>query len=94
MTVDQHRRKRSNGVEWSLAIALLLLFFVQTASAINRTSLTIDEGLHITSGYSILRTGDYRLVEEHPPLVKLMATWPLLLVPDLPDPNARATRLS
>jgi 4-amino-4-deoxy-L-arabinose transferase-like glycosyltransferase len=87
MTADQPRRKRPNGAEWGLAVTFLLLLFVQTASAINRTSLTIDEGLHITSGYSILRTGDYQLVEEHPPLVKLMATWPLLLVPDLPDPT-------
>lgn len=69
-----------------MAVALLWLLFAQAVPAINRTSLTIDEGLHITSGYSILRTGDYRLIEEHPPLVKFVAAWPLLLLPDLPDP--------
>ncbi|MBN1889213.1 MAG: glycosyltransferase family 39 protein [Thermoflexales bacterium] len=65
---------------------LLWVLFAQAIGAAVRTSLTIDEGLHITSGYSIWRTGDYRLVEEHPPLAKLIATWPLLLVPDLPSP--------
>ena len=66
---------------------LLWLLFVQTAGSAVRTSLTTDEGLHITSGYSIWRTGDYRLIEEQPPLIKLLATLPLLLVPDLPDPK-------
>jgi len=68
-----------------VAVALLLILFAQVAFTAARTSLTIDEGLHITSGYSILRTGDYRLVEEHPPLVKMLAALPLLLVDDLPD---------
>ena len=70
-----------------IAVFLLWLLFTQTALAAARTSLTVDEGLHITSGYSIWRTGDYRLIEEHPPLIKLLASLPLLLVPDLPDPK-------
>jgi hypothetical protein len=86
MKVKWYKHPRGN-IRWSLTIALLLLLFTQTVSAINRTSLTIDEGLHITSGYSILRTGDYRLIEEHPPLVKFIAAWPLLLDPDLADPR-------
>ena len=87
VNAKQRKRTRLNKIEWGLALALLLLLFTQTALGINRTSLTIDEGLHITSGYSILRTGDYRLIEEHPPLIKFIAAWPLLLVPDLPDPT-------
>ena len=82
-------------VEWTLtqrwthwaAVALLIALFAQAALAAARTSLTIDEGLHITSGYSILRTGDFRLIEEHPPLVKLLAALPLLPVRDLADPK-------
>ncbi|MGD9099279.1 MAG: glycosyltransferase family 39 protein, partial [Anaerolineae bacterium] len=84
---NHHRRAKLNRGEWFLVIVLLLLLFAQTTTAINRTSLTIDEGLHIASGYSILRTGDYRLIEEHPPLTKYLMAWPLLLVPDLPDPS-------
>lgn len=65
----------------------LLASFAQVTLSMRRTSITLDEPLHIASGYSILRTGDYRLIEEHPPLVKLIAAWPLLLVPDLADPR-------
>ncbi len=73
--------------QWA-ALVLLVALFAQSALAAARTSITIDEGLHITSGYSILRTGDYRLIEEHPPLIKLLAALPLLPVPDLPDPRS------
>ncbi|MCJ7557324.1 MAG: glycosyltransferase family 39 protein, partial [Gammaproteobacteria bacterium] len=70
-----------------LVLALLCVFFAQAVGRGARTSITIDEGLHITSGYAILRTGDFRLVEEHPPLVKLLEALPLLAVPGLPDPT-------
>ena len=70
-----------------LVLALLCIVFAQASGSAARTSLTIDEGLHITSGYTILRTGDFRLVEEHPPLVKAWAAVPLLTVPDLADPR-------
>ena len=70
-----------------LVLLLLGVIFAQTSGSAARTSLTIDEGLHITSGYTMLRTGDFRLVEEHPPLVKELVALPLLLVPGLPDPT-------
>lgn len=73
-----------------LVLALLCTIFAQASGSAARTSLTIDEGLHITSGYTILRTGEFRLVEEHPPLVKMWAALPLLSVPDLPDPRTLA----
>ncbi|MFP4394726.1 MAG: phospholipid carrier-dependent glycosyltransferase, partial [Anaerolineales bacterium] len=65
----------------------LLMYFLLTAWSARANSLTIDEGLHIASGYTILRTGDYRLVEEHPPLVKLWVALPLLPLRSLPDPT-------
>jgi hypothetical protein len=73
--------------QYWLALFLLVILFGQTGLTASRTSLTTDEGLHITSGYSILRTGDYRLIEEHPPLIKLLAALPLLPVTDLADPR-------
>ena len=65
----------------------LLMYFLLTAWSARANSLTIDEGLHIASGSTILRTGDYRLVEEHPPLVKLWIALPLLPLRSLPDPT-------
>ncbi|MFA5070080.1 MAG: glycosyltransferase family 39 protein [Patescibacteria group bacterium] len=41
-------------------------------------SQTIDEGPHISAGYSYWLTGNYLLNPEHPPLVKLFAALPLL----------------
>ncbi len=74
---------------WPMWIAVILLWalFAQATGAAARTSLTIDEGLHIASGYTVLRTGDFRLLEEHPPLVKMLAALPLLFVNDLPNPT-------
>ncbi|MCX7681767.1 MAG: hypothetical protein N2508_07365, partial [Anaerolineae bacterium] len=69
-------------------VVLLLALWALSLHAARATSLTIDEGLHIASGYTILRTGDYRLIEEHPPLTKVWIALPLLAVPDLPDPRA------
>ncbi len=39
---------------------------------------TFDEGDHIFAGYMMWHTGVYGLTPEHPPLVKLVATPPLL----------------
>ncbi|MDZ7799114.1 MAG: glycosyltransferase family 39 protein [Patescibacteria group bacterium] len=41
-------------------------------------SQTIDEGPHISGGLSYLKTGDFRINPEHPPLVKELSTLPLL----------------
>jgi hypothetical protein len=69
------------------AAALLLgLLFAQAMTSIPRLSITFDEDVHITTGYSILRTGDLRLVEDHPPLLEMWMSWPLLLSPQVPDP--------
>jgi len=77
--------RRSSGWRYG-ALLLLCLLFAQATLSMRATSLTIDEGLHIASGYTILRTGDYRLVEEHPPLIKLWLALPLLPLRDMVDP--------
>ena len=66
---------------------MLLVFFAQLLSAATRTSATIDEGFHITSGYEYLRTGRLRLFDEHAPLAKALFAWPLFFVPDLAPPE-------
>ena len=71
-----------------LAVVLLLVFFGQTVIGSVRLSLTTDEPMHISMGYTVLTRGDYRLLPAHihPPLVNVWAAWPLLLLPDRPDP--------
>ena len=70
-----------------LTAALLLgLMFTQMVTSIPRLSVTFDEDLHISTGYSVLKTGDLRLVEDHPPLLGYWMSWPLLLSSEVPEP--------
>ncbi|MDX2031647.1 MAG: hypothetical protein SF339_13310 [Blastocatellia bacterium] len=56
-----------------------VLFFALAAYSGGRKSATNDETAHIAAGYAALKTGDYRLNPEHPPLIKLLSGVPLLL---------------
>ena len=59
---------------------LLLILFAMLLSLQFNTSMTFDEPLHISAGYSKILTGDYRMNTEHPPLIQIMAGLPLLLL--------------
>jgi hypothetical protein len=65
---------------WVLAtvVTLLVILSFQILHAIHGQSLTWDEGDHIFAGYETWRTSDFGLNPEHPPLVKGLATLPLL----------------
>jgi len=60
---------------------LLLVFGLQLALTVHQESLTWDEGDHIFAGYMSWKTHDYGLNPEHPPLMKMLATVPLLGLP-------------
>jgi len=60
---------------------LLLLFGWQLGSTVRQESLTWDEGDHIFAGYMSWKTHDFGLNPEHPPLMKMLATVPLLGLP-------------
>ena len=62
-------------------VALLLVLCGQIIHAIRGQSLTWDEDDHIFAGYQTWKTGDYGLNPEHPPMVKMLATIPLLGLP-------------
>jgi hypothetical protein len=64
-----------------IALAVFLLIALQAAQflyVVHRESPTFDEGDHSFAGYMMWKTGDYGLNPEHPPLVKLLATLPVL----------------
>lgn len=69
--------KRVGGV--LLLAALVLLGIVRSHLGTRLDSLTVDEPWHIVAGTSYLRSGDFRLNPEHPPLAKL---WVGALMPD------------
>jgi 4-amino-4-deoxy-L-arabinose transferase-like glycosyltransferase len=68
-----------------LAIGLLAAMATVQVLSVRLESQTWDEGFEIASGYSYLKTGDYRISPEHPPLARVLAALPLLwLNLDLP----------
>ncbi len=60
------------------AVLLLGVFLTELAVSVHRQSLSWDEGDHIFAGYQSWKAGDFGLNPEHPPLVKELATVPLL----------------
>ncbi|HEY2857002.1 MAG TPA: glycosyltransferase family 39 protein [Terracidiphilus sp.] len=63
---------------WVTVLVLLAIQAGQVIYVVHRESLTFDEGNHMFAGYMMWKTGDYGLNPEHPPLVKLLATLPIL----------------
>src|SRR5215469_10379251 len=74
--VQQRRRVVFGGVA-----LLLLVFAIQVVSVVRQESLTWDEGDHIFAGYMSWKTHDFGFNPEHPPLMKSLATIPLLWLP-------------
>ena len=64
---------------WVATAALLGGMGAVEAVTARGENQTWDEGMHLAAGYSYIRTGDFRLNTEHPPLFKLLAG--LTLVP-------------
>jgi hypothetical protein len=70
------------GNHWAelLSLVLLTIMGVQMLVAISRKTITVDEAIHIPAGYYHLVTGDFQINNEHPPLVKMWAALPLLII--------------
>jgi Dolichyl-phosphate-mannose-protein mannosyltransferase len=69
---------RTNRWITAAVLSLLLILSAQIIHAIHGQSLTWDEDDHIFAGYESWKTHDFGLNPEHPPMVKLLATLPLL----------------
>lgn len=60
------------------ATGLVIVLALQMWLSIRHLSQTFDESAHIYSGMEYWQRGDFGVNPEHPPLVKLLATVPLL----------------
>lgn len=81
---------RGPGKVWVAVAVLLAALFLQQVLSMRLLSATFDETTHLPSGYSYLKTGDFRLNPQHPPLIKLLCGLPLLLLApevDFEDPS-------
>lgn len=78
-------KSRRGLVETLGVVALLFVLGLQLFLSVRNQTQTWDEADHIFAGYMSLKTGDYGLNPEHPPLVKMVATAPLQTMPlDVP----------
>jgi hypothetical protein len=75
---------------WPLTLTILAcLFAIQVRSA-SQESVTADEPLELSAGYTYLKTGDFRMEPIHPPLSKVFAAVPLLRFALASPPNPAA----
>lgn len=76
--ISDSKQRRYNTLVVCLAFVLLgFMFTLEFTSALSENQI-IDEGVHLMSGFSYLKTGIYNMNREHPPLLKLLAGVPLL----------------
>src|SRR5262245_55725700 len=69
------------------AVLLLVIHIGLALGAFSQWSLTSDEPIHLSAGYSYWRTAHPSLNPEHPPLAKVWASLPMALTIDL-DPQS------
>ncbi len=62
---------KSRTIFFAVVIAIIAAAIVRSSITTSLDSFTIDEAYHIGAGTAYVRTGDFRLNPEHPPLVKL-----------------------
>ena len=74
-------KNRPNAYEFAALCLLLIVLSLQLFFSVRRESQTWDEANHIYTGYRSWTYADFGLNPEHPPLVKLLATAPLLWLP-------------
>jgi len=79
--VGRRGRLLGPGRRWRLAVPGLLVVHVALAlGSVRDMSTSCDEIAHLTAGYTKWRTGDFRMVPEHPPLAHLWSAIPLLFM--------------
>jgi hypothetical protein len=78
-TYKERPRSRRFEIFFAVLAALLFVAFAaQLAYHAYRTSVTVDEPVHILAGYRHLQCGDFGINPEHPPLLKMIAAAPLM----------------
>src|SRR5215467_398078 len=72
---------------WPAVFAILAIVGTLEVRSAKGETQTWDEGIHISAGYSYWKFGDYSWNVEHPPLVKMVSTLPLIPMGLTAEPN-------
>src|SRR3989338_10714318 len=67
-------------VKTIILFSLLFLTFLLPFLSMQNFSPVSDEITHLASGYTYLKTGEIKLNPQHPPLIKILAAFPLLFL--------------
>ena len=81
---------------WAAGVVLaagVALYVSLAVGSMRGKSATFDEAAHLPAGYTYLKLRDHRLNPEHPPLIKVLAAAPLLLMDVQLKPDDEAWRL-
>jgi hypothetical protein len=80
----------------AVCVALVAWFWSRGERFIAANGPTFDEPAHLAAGYGYWTAGEFRLNPEHPPLLKLLWSLPLLFAdaPPFPREVADATKLN
>lgn len=65
---------------WILLIGASICFIALSLWEMADESITTDELVHLSAGYTYLAQGDYRMNPEHPALAKILAAAPLMFM--------------
>ena len=76
-------RAATPGTVAAILIIFAVAFGVLEVFAYTQKSATIDEPIHLTTGYAALAARDYRVETTHPPFMRMWAALPLLFVRDV-----------
>lgn len=66
--------------DWFALAGLVVILAVQLWGAVRQWSITSDEINHLHAGYRYVTCGDFGWNPEHPPLLKMIAALPLLVM--------------
>jgi tetratricopeptide (TPR) repeat protein len=77
------KRVDTRGTIAATLIVFAVAFGALEVFAYTQKSATIDEPIHLTTGYAALAARDYRVETSHPPLMRMWAALPLLFMRDI-----------
>ncbi len=76
--IEEHAGRRSVFVP----VAIVLIAYLAAVSLLEMRiqSASSDERVHLPAGVTYLKTGDFRMNPQHPPLVKIIAAAPVMIL--------------